>query len=299
LSQPTIGVVGTGDMGSAVGRVLKGAGYRVVTALDGRSPNSQSLAAAAGLEDLGQLDAVLAIADVFLSIVPPASAFDFAHRAAESIRSQARDIVFADCNAVSPETVNAIAALFTGGPARFVDIGIVGPAPEPARTGTTRFYVSGQDRGPLFDIAVPEIDNVDMGDAIGRASAIKMCYAAMNKGVNALYATVLVAARQLGVDTELLTEFELSQAEAARRMADRIPFLPATAERFTGEMIEIAQTFEAAGVTGDFHRGAEWLYRLVADSPLAGETRLTQPAERSLDAALAAYTGGLAKSRNA
>jgi 3-hydroxyisobutyrate dehydrogenase-like beta-hydroxyacid dehydrogenase len=199
---------------------------------------------------------------------------------------------------VSPETVNAIAALFSGSGARFVDVGIVGPAPQAGRLGTTRMYVSGPERDTVLELEVPELGIVDMGAAVGRASALKMCYGGMNKGVNALYATILVAARQLGVDAELWQEFELSQAEAARRMARRIPFLPATAERFTGEMSEIAATFEAVGVTGEFHRGAEWLYGLVARSSLAGETRLTEPEDRSLDAALAAYVDAISGSQS-
>jgi 3-hydroxyisobutyrate dehydrogenase-like beta-hydroxyacid dehydrogenase len=297
-TKPAIGILGTGDMGSAVGRVLKAAGYRVLTALDGRSATSRKYAEAAGLEDLGSLESLLAQSDLFLSILPPAAAFEFAHRAANIVRSKRLELVYADCNAVSPATVDAIAALFTGGGARFADVGIVGPAPHVQRPGTTRLYVSGPERAALLELEVPELGIVDMGDAVGRASALKMCYGGMNKGVNALYATILVAARQLGVDATLWQEFELSQPDAARRMARRIPFLPATAERFTGEMSEIAATFEAVGVTGEFHRGAEWLYRLVAQSCLAGETRLTQPEERSLDAALAAYVDAISNSHS-
>ena len=46
--EETVAVVGTGDMGSAVGGALVRAGYRVVTAGDGRSAPSRKLAADAG-----------------------------------------------------------------------------------------------------------------------------------------------------------------------------------------------------------------------------------------------------------
>jgi hypothetical protein len=132
-----------------------------------------------------------------------------------------------------------------------------------------------------------------MGATIGRASAIKMCYAGLNKGVDALYTTILLAAERLGVRRELMQEFDLSQAEAAGRMARRVPFLAAAADRFTGEMAEIAATFDSAGVSGDFHRGAEWLYARLAESTLAVETRATLPTERSLDDALTAFAAVL------
>ena len=285
----TVGMLGTGDMGSAVGSVLRRAGYRVVTALDGRSAASRELASRAGLEDLGSLEEVLANCDLFLSILPPAAALGFARQAAAILRGLGREVVYAECNAVAPATLLEIAALFNGAPVRFVDVGIVGPAPKPKASNPTRFYVAGIDRRVLLDLAVAEISPIDMGESIGRASAIKMCYAAMNKGVDALYASILLASCQLGVNEELMREFQASQPEAAGRMARRIPFMAATAERFTGEMAEIAATFDAVGVSGDFHRGAQWLYALLARSALANETRATLPAERSLDEALAAF----------
>jgi 3-hydroxyisobutyrate dehydrogenase-like beta-hydroxyacid dehydrogenase len=289
----TVGILGTGDMGSAIGAVLRRAGIRVVTALDGRSQASQDLARRAGLENLGSLERVLAECDLFLSILPPAAAVSFAQQAAVAVRENGREIIYADCNAVAPETVAAIAAFFSGSSVRFLDVGIVGPAPKPETASPTRVYVAGADRGVLLSLAVPELTVIDMGAAIGRASAIKMCYAAMNKGVDALYANILLAALRLGVKEELLHEFDASQPEAARRMARRIPYMAATAERFTGEMAEIAAAFEAAGVSGDFHRGAGWLYEVLARSALASETRATLPDQRSLDDALAAFAAVL------
>jgi 3-hydroxyisobutyrate dehydrogenase-like beta-hydroxyacid dehydrogenase len=286
----TIGILGTGDMGSAVGRVLSAAGYRVVTALEGRSRASRRLSAAAGLVDLGSPELALGESDVFLSILPPSAAAGFAARASGLMR---QDAVFADCNAVAPATVREIAGHFDGGRARFVDVGIVGPAPKPGVHGRTRFYVSGAERLAILNLAVPELEVVDIGDDIGQASAIKMCYAAMNKGVDALYTNILLAAERLGVREELMKEFAGSQGEALARMQRRLPFLAATAARFTGEMAEIAETFDAAGVSGDFHRGAEWLYARLAESSLSNETRATLPASRSLDDAIAAFAAVL------
>jgi 3-hydroxyisobutyrate dehydrogenase-like beta-hydroxyacid dehydrogenase len=283
-------------MGSAVGRVLRLAGYHVATALAQRSPHSRALAVAAGLDDAGSLESLLDQCDLFLSIVPPREALSLARSAVRIIDSRKLSLVYADCNAVSPKTVAGIEALFDAGTTGFVDVGIVGPAPVAATRHPTRFYVSGSDRQSLLGLEVPELAGIDMGGTVGRASAIKMCYAAMNKGANALYTNLLLAARRLGVCTELMSEFQYSQPDAAKRMARRIPFLAATAERFTGEMQEIASTFDEAGVSGDFYRGAEWLYGLLARSELAGETRASLPDERSLDAALDAFAAVLNRS---
>lgn len=288
----TVAVLGTGDMGSAVGAALARAGFRVITDLSRRGAHSRSLAARAGLTDVGSLTAVVREADVLLSIVPPAAAQSFAADVAVELRAARTPLVFVDCNAVAPATVRAIGRLFDGTPAAFVDAGIVGPAPRPGRP-PTRFYASGPARAALLALATPEIATLDLGDEIGAASALKMTYAALNKGVDALYTAVLLAAERLGIRAPLMQELESSQSEALARMRARVPFLASTSARFTGEMAEIAATFAAAGVTPDFHRGAEWLYALLATTPLAAETRATLPRERSLDDALAVFVAAL------
>ena len=290
----TVGVVGSGDMGSAVGGALVRAGYRVVTALDGRGAQSRTLAVGAGIEDLGSLEAVVRSVDLLLSIVPPAAAVSFAAAAARAMLAAGVHPAFADCNAVAPATVGAIERTLAPTGAPFVDVGIVGRGP---RVGgeRTRFYVSGGARAAVLTLAVSEVELIDLGPEIGTASALKMAYSALNKGTDALLATVLVAAERLGVRGPLLRELEFSQAEALARMQARVPFLAATAARFAPEMAEIATTYTSVGVTPLFHRGAEWLYRLLATTPLAGETRATLPRQRSLDEALAVFNAALGR----
>jgi 3-hydroxyisobutyrate dehydrogenase-like beta-hydroxyacid dehydrogenase len=287
----TIGLIGTGDMGSAVGAAFRRAGYRVITDLTERSAPSRALAARAGIEDVRSLRAVLA-ADLVLSIVPPALAMNVTRAVLDSAAGARVGAVFVDCNAIAPATMRSVAAVLRPAGISVLDVGIIGPAPR-QDAAPTRFYVSGEGRARLLDVDVPELELIDMGPELGRASAIKMAYAAMNKGTDALYTAVLMTAERLGVRAELMQEFRASQAQAAERMAQRIPYLAATAARFTGEMREIAATFAAADVTPDFHNGAEWLYATLARTPLAQETRATLPQHRSLDAALAVFCASL------
>ena len=289
-SAATIAVIGTGDMGSAVGGALVRAGFRTVTDLTQRSPQSRTLAARSGINDLGSLREVVKSADLLLSIVPPARAQAFAASAAAAMAATGARPVFVDCNAVAPSTVRSIAGLFAALGTPFVDAGIVGRGPVSGVQPPTRIFVSGPaQRHELLDLAIDGIRMIDMGDEIGAASAIKMAYAALNKGTDALHAAVLVAAERLGVRGELMRELELSQAEAFKRMRARVPYLAATAERFAGEMAEIAITFDAVGVTPLFHRGAQHTYEALAATPLGMETRATLPEQRSLDDALAVF----------
>ena len=74
----------------------------------------------------------------------------------------------------------------------FVDGGIVGgPAWEP---GKTWLYLSGEraaDVQPYFSAGPLETEVV--GDVVGVASALKMCYASYTKGTTALLSTILAA----------------------------------------------------------------------------------------------------------
>ena len=84
----------------------------------------------------------------------------------------------------------------------------------------------------MAELAGEEIDVRFMGGQVGRASAIKMCYAGLTKGTFALYFAVLTAAEAMGLSDELRSEFIFSQADAHRRMASRLPGLPVKASRW-------------------------------------------------------------------
>lgn len=286
-----VGVIGTGDMGAAIGAALQRAGLRVVTDLSRRSAHSRHLASRAGIEDLGSLARVVQEARLLLSIVPPATASAFAAEVAAAMSATGARPTFVDCNAVAPATLVAIAGQFATLGASVVDVGIVGRGPP--SDSPTRLYFSGPERAGLELLATPELQLIDMGTSLGTASALKMAYAALNKGTDALHAVVLLMAEQLGVRDALMKEFESSQAAALRRMQERIPFLAATADRYAGEMHEIAATCESVGVTPLMHEGAAWLYAQLASTPLAAETRATLDRKRTLDEALDVFVRAL------
>jgi 3-hydroxyisobutyrate dehydrogenase-like beta-hydroxyacid dehydrogenase len=282
----TIAILSPGDMGSAVGAVLAGVGHRVITCLDGRSARSHALAEASGIADVAPLEAMVGEADLILSILPPAAAVDTARRAAAAMTAAAATPVYADCNAIAPATARQVAEAIAAAGAPFVDCGIVGPAPRQAPA--TRFYVSGADCAPMQALQSDLIDVREVPGGVGQASALKMCYAALTKGSWTLHVALLTAAARLGVGDMLRDELEFSQKDTYARMRARTPGLPIDAGRWIGEMEEIAATFEAAGVTPDFHRGAAAMFRLLDRTPFAAETRETMDRERTLEDTIAA-----------
>jgi len=255
----TIGVLHPGEMGSMVGAAARANGLRVLWASDGRGGQTSARAAAAGLEDVKTLAPLIAESQVILSICPPHAATDLARL----VMARSFAGVYVDGNAVSPATAREIGKIVTGGGATFVDGGIIGPPPR-AR-GTTRLYLSGAEaagmaaffeQGPLEAIAIE--------GGPGAASALKMAYAAYTKGTSALLMGIRALAAQAGVDKALQEEWARSQPGLGTRSENAARDNARKAWRFTGEMAEIAATFEDAGLPGGFFVAAGEIYDRLA-----------------------------------
>jgi 3-hydroxyisobutyrate dehydrogenase-like beta-hydroxyacid dehydrogenase len=145
----------------------------------------------------------------------------------------------------------------------FVDGGIIGgPAWEP---GQTWLYLSGQRAEEVAAcFSDGPLETAVIGQAAGKASALKMCYAAWTKGSTALLCAILAAADELGVWPELRGQWERDWPGFAGQAEGRARRVTAKAWRFAGEMDEIAVTLEAAGAPGGFHAAAAGLYRRLA-----------------------------------
>ena len=294
----TIGVVSTGDMGHAVGRTLREGGFRVVTTLDGRSERSARLATQGGIEDVGDLAALIGQVDLLMSVMPPAAAIEFATRTVEQMNATGATPLFADCNAIAPATSRTIAGIIKSAGADYLDGGIIGMPP--GRKNPPRLYVSGDRPERLEILGRPDMIVRTLEGGVGAASAIKMCYAALNKGAMTLETLVLVGAAQLGLADELHRELAEAQPQTLARMEGRVPWLAADAERWSGEMLEIARTFAEVGLTPLIHEGAAEIFDLLAQSSLASETRETADRSRTIEDAVAAFAASLsARARDA
>jgi 3-hydroxyisobutyrate dehydrogenase-like beta-hydroxyacid dehydrogenase len=260
----TVGILSPGEMGSGVGTVLHQHGLRVLTCLAGRGAASRERAAAAGMEDVPSLDALVRQSEVLLSIVPPAVAGAVADQVAAAVRATGADLLYADCNAIAPGTARGISKTMQQAGARFADAGIIGGPP--TRPGN-RIFTSGPGASALATLCEFGLDiRVLQGD-VGQASGLKMCYAAATKGLQALGAELLVAARLMGVEDALRAEQEQGgDLESVRHFVERaLPNMPPKAYRWIGEMEEIARCFEELGLPGRLMLGAADVYTNVRD----------------------------------
>ena len=285
----TIAILSPGSMGSAVGQALRESGYDVVTNLDGRSQRTRVLAEEAGFRAVSGIDSIVEEADLVMSILVPSEAISVAREAAAAMKRTGASPAYADCNAVSPDTARELGGIIEAAGCRFIDAGIIGGPP--GSGSPPRFYASGPHEAVIGELDGKGIIVPLLGGDVGRASAIKMCYASLTKGVSALQTAALVAAHRLGLSSELEDEMSSSQANVLAQMQSVIG-LPGKAFRWVGEMEEIAATFESVGVTGNFHHGAAEIFRMVAESPLGDERPETIDPNRTLQETVEVFAAG-------
>mgnify|MGYP001600964645 CR=1 FL=1 len=265
-----VGLMTPGDMGQAVAMQIKARGLTVRTALDQRSERSRALAREAGLTDVGTVARLVAECDVVLSVMNPGAALDFAREAANALRASGRHTLIVDCNAIAPDTVHEIAGVVELAGGRFLDASIIGPPPR--GKAKTNLYVSGPGAADLERLAGPQLLVHVISERIADASALKMCYGALNKGTQALWLEVLIAAQRLGVDAMLEQQLRQSRADLYDWALGQFPILPPKAYRWVPEMLELAKTLGAAGITPKVFQGAADIYHFVAGTALGKET---------------------------
>jgi putative dehydrogenase len=258
----TVAVMAQGTMGAGVGKRLNERGAEVRTLLSGRSEASASRAKAAGMKPAADERELLAGADYFLSILPPAEAEGLAERLAPALQSLAVKPVYVDCNAISPQTAQRVAAIVEPTGAAFVDGGIIGGPP---REGySPAIYASGPAAERTEALKDWGIDWRIIGGSIGAASGLKMSYAGITKGTTAIAAAMLLGAARFGCAEALIAELSASQPEMLKRMQRNIPGMYDKAYRWVGEMQEISDFLDANAPSSEMYRGIAGLYQYLA-----------------------------------
>jgi 3-hydroxyisobutyrate dehydrogenase-like beta-hydroxyacid dehydrogenase len=247
----TIALLHPGNMGSTIGACAATSGARVLWASAQRSAASRKRAEQAGLIDAGDLAAAVRQSDIVLAVCPP----EFATEIAASVAAQRFQGIYVDANAVSRATAEEIAKIVTKAGASFVDGGIIGSPVKQA--GTTRMYLSGEKAAEIAQLfSASMLDARSIGAVPGEASALKVVYAAWTKGTDALILAIRALAAHEGVDHALLEEWKISQPALENKCLRAAAVAVPKMWRYVGEMREIAEAFEAAGLPNGFHNAA-------------------------------------------
>ena len=262
-----IGVLHPGEMGISIAASAINNGHQVYWMSQGRSNKTRARAEMHHLIEIDSLFRLGQICETMISICPP--------HAAEEVARSLIDVgfkgLYLDANAISPQRAIKLGQMLKADHIRFIDGGIIGgPAWTPKETW---LYLSGEHAHEIAACFTNgPLETKIIGNEIGKASALKMCYAAYTKGTSALLSAILATAESLGVRTELYQQWDMDEKGFSEQVNRRVTRVTAKAWRFEGEMKEIASTFREAGLPDGFHQAAAETYQRMTDFKDSAET---------------------------
>src|SRR6266446_4033884 len=259
----TIAVVAQGSMGSGVGKRLHESGAEVRTLLSGRSGASAERARAAGMKPAADEKALLQGADFFLSILPPGEAENLARHLARALSGLPKRPIYVDCNAISPQTAERVAAIVEPTGAKFVDGGIIGGPPRAGYSGPA-IYASGAAVAETKVLRDWGLDWRAIDGPIGAASGLKMSYAGITKGITSLGSAMMLGAARFGCAEALIAELSESQPQLLAQFRNSIPRMYDKAYRWVAEMEEISDFLEKNPPSRDIYAAIARLYDYLA-----------------------------------
>jgi 3-hydroxyisobutyrate dehydrogenase-like beta-hydroxyacid dehydrogenase len=247
-------------MGISIAAAALHNGHQVYWVAQDRGPKTRARAEKHQLMEADSLWQLCQVSEVILSVCPPHAA----EEVARSVVAAGFKGLYLDANAISPQRTISIGEMFEANGIRFVDGGIIGgPAWRPHETW---LYLSGEHADQIAAcFSSGPLETKIIGNEIGRASGLKMCYAAYTKGTTALLAAVLATSEALGVREDLYRQWDQDEKGFSEQVNHRVARVTAKAWRFQGEMHEIASTFHDAGIPDGFHMAAAEVYRRMAN----------------------------------
>ncbi len=262
-----IGLLHPGEMGIFVAATAINSRHQVFWVSQGRSSKTRSRAEKYSLIEVNSLSRLCQRCEIVLSICPPQAAEDVARLVIETGFKG----LYLDANAIAPQRSIKMGQIMKTAGIRFVDGGIIGgPAWTPKETW---LYLAGDHAEEIAScFANGPLETKVIGNEIGKASALKMCYAAYTKGTTALLAAILAASDVLGVRENLYEQWDMDNEGFSEQVNQRVKRVTAKAWRFEGEMREIALTFQEAGMPSEFHEAAAEIYHRMAGFKDAAST---------------------------
>jgi 3-hydroxyisobutyrate dehydrogenase-like beta-hydroxyacid dehydrogenase len=250
-----IGILHPGEMGVSIAASAINSGHQIYWLSEGRSDKTRERAEMHNLIEIDSLAQFCQTCQTIISVCPPYAAEEVARAVSEAGFKG----LYLDANAISPQRSMKIGQMMEERQIAFVDGGIIGG---PARTPKeTWLYLSGERANEIASCFTNgPLETRNIGAEIGKASALKMCYAAYTKGTSALLSAILAASETLGVREELYQHWDMDDKGFSEQVDRKVRRVTAKAWRFEGEMREIAATLREAGLPAGFHLAAAEIY---------------------------------------
>jgi 3-hydroxyisobutyrate dehydrogenase-like beta-hydroxyacid dehydrogenase len=258
-----IGIMSIGEMGFHWAKLLKSHGVDVMTYDKDRGEVSRKRGENAGAKSMGSMEELVQEAELIVSIVVPSAATRVAAKVADAVTKAGRkDLLFLDANAISPMTADEITRILAPAKVNFIDGCIIGSA---AKMGKgTIVYVSGPDAALMQVLESFDIPIKVLGSSTNQASAFKVVYAGLTKGLQGLFCELFMGARRFGLLDEIRAQYEESFPGLIDKVAPSIVGLRIHAGRRAEEMDELKRTFNHNGLNSFMAPAVQQVLQAIA-----------------------------------
>ncbi len=263
MSFKKIGIMSIGEMGFHWAKLLKSLGVEVLTYDKDRGEVSRKRGENAGVTSMPSMAELVQSSELIVSIVVPSAAQRVAENVAKAVQEAGRKgLLFLDANAISPMTADSIANVLAPAGVSFVDGCIIGSA---AKMGKgTIVYVSGPEARRLQALEEFHVPVKVLGPNTNQASAFKVVYAGLTKGLQGLFCELLMGARRFGLLNEVRAQYEESFPGLLDKVAPSIIGLRIHAGRRAEEMDELKRTFNHHGMESFMAPAAQKVLEAIA-----------------------------------
>jgi 3-hydroxyisobutyrate dehydrogenase-like beta-hydroxyacid dehydrogenase len=259
-----IGILSIGEMGYHWAKILTARGVEVLTYAKDRSETTRKRAENVGVKCVPSMASLVKDADLIVSIVVPSAAKRVATKVAKAAaKSGRRDLLYLDANAISPMTADEIGKVLQPSGVNFVDGCIIGSATKMDKGAVV--YVSGPQAEKIQELEPYGFSVKVLGPAVAQASAFKVVYAGLTKGLQGLFVELLMGARRFGLLDEIFKRYEESFPGLLDKVTSSIVGLRIHAARRAEEMDELKRTFGYHGMQAFMAPAAQKVLQSIAE----------------------------------
>lgn len=206
MTEPVIAIISLGDMGTQISRVLIENKFRVITAGEGRSEKTLENIHNTGVENTGSLKDTVEKAEVIISLTSPERSLRLAENTAMCLKDSENRPLYIDLNSNTSAVALSIEKLLTQIHIPFLNGAVMGTSKDIPYTA--ELVISGVNRNKFFDLFGNLFKIKDAGEKTEAASAYKLLFSLVNKGMNALFFETMTAAAHFGILDELNKSLE-------------------------------------------------------------------------------------------
>ncbi|WP_312391159.1 DUF1932 domain-containing protein [Chryseobacterium sp.] len=262
-AKPVIGLLFPGDMGSAVADVLIKNNFEVITAGEGRSAKTLENIKKSQIKDAGALQNVVEQSDIILSVNSPKSSVEIAEQISHYMLDSERNQIFVDLNSNTPESAKKIEELITLKNGIFINGAIMGVAKSVENDAV--IVISGKERVLLKDLFNGLFKLKDAGEKIESASAYKLLFSMVNKGINAVFFEAMMGASRYGIVDEMIESLKDFLPGTYNDLQKTTPTYPDHILRRIDEMQGLSEMQQFDGLSNNISSASAKTFEIIND----------------------------------